>query len=396
MKLAHLADLHLGFRQFDRQTPRGGNQREVDVAEAFRRAVDDLLGERPDLIVIAGDVFHSVRPTNPAILFLFQQLQRVRTELPDTPVVVVAGNHDTPRSAETGAILRLYETLGIELALEVPRRLVFPKLDCAVLAVPHQAIAQEDRPALRPERGATHNILVVHATVPELGGVETGAVEYGGATLSREELGLAQWDYVALGDYNVAHAIAPNAWYSGSLDYLPPSPWVQLREEAKSKRPGKGYLLVHLPGPRVEFRPIEPPRRFIELPAIHGEGLTAKDIDHLITERVTKSKPPIDDAVVRLTVWDVSRGTARDLDHETIRGYKARALNFQLDIRRPAPPEREVGMATPGGRRLTLPETVKDFLSRRPLDADLDREAFVQAGVEYVERAGVRDREEAD
>ena len=34
MKLAHLADLHLGFRQYDRQTARGGNQREADVAEA--------------------------------------------------------------------------------------------------------------------------------------------------------------------------------------------------------------------------------------------------------------------------------------------------------------------------------------------------------------------------
>ncbi|PYO64610.1 MAG: DNA repair exonuclease, partial [Gemmatimonadetes bacterium] len=77
MKLAHLADLHLGFRQYDRQTPRGGNQREADVAEAFRRAVDDLLAQRPDLILLGGDVFHSVRPTNPAILFLFQQLHRL-------------------------------------------------------------------------------------------------------------------------------------------------------------------------------------------------------------------------------------------------------------------------------------------------------------------------------
>ncbi len=55
MKLAHLADLHLGFRQFDRQTPKGANQREVDVAEVFKRAVDDLLEQKPELIVIAGD-----------------------------------------------------------------------------------------------------------------------------------------------------------------------------------------------------------------------------------------------------------------------------------------------------------------------------------------------------
>jgi len=107
MKLAHLADLHLGFRQFDRLTARGTNQREADVADAFRRAVDDLLEQQPDLILIAGDVFHSVRPANAAILFLFQQLQRVRTGLPDAPVVMIAGNHDTPRSIETSTILRL-------------------------------------------------------------------------------------------------------------------------------------------------------------------------------------------------------------------------------------------------------------------------------------------------
>ena len=54
LKIAHLADLHLGFRQFDRQTPKGGNQREADVALAFSRAVDDLLEQRPHLVVIAG------------------------------------------------------------------------------------------------------------------------------------------------------------------------------------------------------------------------------------------------------------------------------------------------------------------------------------------------------
>ena len=61
---------------------------------------------------------------------------------------MVAGDHDTPRTSETGSILKLYEAVGAEVVIDVPRRLVFPKLDCAVLAVPHQAL-DERRAALR-------------------------------------------------------------------------------------------------------------------------------------------------------------------------------------------------------------------------------------------------------
>lgn len=389
MKLAHLADLHLGFRQFDRQTPRGGNQRETDVAEAFRRAVDDLLEQRPDLIVLAGDIFHSVRPTNPAILFFFQQMQRLRTGLPDSPVVVVAGDHDTPRSLETGTILRLYEALGVEIAVDKPRRIVFPKLDCAVLAVPHQALAQAERPALRPEAGAALNVLVTHGEWPGLG-EERGTKDYGGALLGRDEIAPAQWDYVALGHYHVAHQVEPNVWYAGSLDYLSPNPWGQLQDERERGRAGKGYLMVHLPGARVEPRPIAPPRRFMELPPIEGAGRTAKELDDEIARVIGVAKPSIDDQVVRLVIWNVTRATARDLDHAALRGYKARALNFQLDVRRPEE-HRVPGLGSPQ-RRQPLPDTVREFLGRRPLDAELDRPTFVRLGVEYVEAAGGEER----
>ncbi len=109
MKLAHLADLHLGFRQYHRQTPTGLNQREADVAGAFERAVDTVLAERPAVVVIAGDAFHSVRPTNTAILVAYQQLRRIREALPEAPIILISGNHDSPRSVETGSILRLFE-----------------------------------------------------------------------------------------------------------------------------------------------------------------------------------------------------------------------------------------------------------------------------------------------
>lgn len=394
MKLAHLSDLHLGFRQYERLTARGSNQREADVAEAFRRAVDDILEQKPDCIVIAGDVFNAVRPTNAAILFLFLQLQRIRTTLPDSAVVMVAGNHDTPRSVETGSILRLYETLGVHIVLDVPRRIPIPGHDAAVLAVPHQAIAQVERPALRPEPGVAHNILVVHAEVDGIFAFEKGAGEYGSGVVTRAELGASHWDYVALGAYHVARELESNMWYSGSLDYVSHNPWGELIDEKKHKRSGKGYLLVDLPGAKVTFRSIEPPRRFVDLPPIDAPDKTAAELDAEIAAAIKKVKPSVDDQVIRLVVRDISRGIAKDLNHEAIRAVKARALNFHLDLRRPVPAERAAGMAAPGGKPLTLPETVKDFLSRRPLDADLDREEFVRTGVEYVEKAGAGTREE--
>jgi len=396
MKLAHLADLHLGFRQFDRQTSKGANQREVDIAEAFRRAVDDILEQKPDLIVIAGDLFHSVRPTNAAILYCFRQLHRVRTGLPNSPIVVIAGEHDTPRSTETGSILRLYEALGVEIAVEDARRIVLPKLDCAVLAVPQQALAKADRPALRPEPGGpTLNVLVTHGVYGGLG-EERGTMEYGGAELTRELLAPEKWDYIALGHYHTAQSVATNAWYAGSLEYLPPNPWGQLQDEAaqraatkgKKERKGKGYLLVELPGARVTFRPIEPARRHIDLPFIQGAGLNAKELDAAIAERLNTAN--IDDQIVRLVVWDVERATVRDLDHAAIRAFKARALNFQLDLRRPQAQRVPAAGAGPGGggvRRQTLTETLREFLGRRPLDAELNRETFVKLGVDYLEAA---------
>jgi len=382
MKLAHLADLHLGFRQFERATPRGGNQREADVAEAFRRAVDDVIVQRPELIVFAGDVFHSVRPTNAAILFLFRELQRLRAALPDSPVVLIAGNHDTPRSSETGTILRLYEALGVDVVMDEARRLSFPKLDCSVLAVPHQALAQAERPALRPQPGVTFNVLVLHGLLPGLG-EQRGTMEYGGALVTPEEISAAQWNYVALGHWHVAHQVAPNAWYAGSLEYVPPNPWGQLQDEAEHGRPGKGWLLVDVRGAKAEFRRVALGRQHVELPPIEAKGLTPGELDERIAAAVAAAKPPIDDQVVRQLAFDVSRATARDLDHAAIRLYKARALHFQLDLRRPDVQRVQVSGAP--GRRQTIPDTVRGFLERRPLDADLDRAEFVRLGVDYVE-----------
>src|SRR5690606_18732770 len=91
----------------------------------------------PDVILVGGDVFHTVRPTNTSILHAFHQFSRLVQALPDTEIVIVAGNHDMPRSTETICILRLFAApLGIHVADREARRLRFDDLDLSVLAVP--------------------------------------------------------------------------------------------------------------------------------------------------------------------------------------------------------------------------------------------------------------------
>src|SRR6185437_5022133 len=162
VKLAHIADPHLGARQYHRTTPTGINQREADVAQAFRAAIDGVIAARPEIVVVAGDLFHTVRPTNAAIVFAFRQFQRLREALPESPIVLIAGNHDTPRSSETGSILRLFTELGVTVATDEPRRVVYPALDLSVLAVPHQALVGGTRPALRPDGTEAYRVLVLH------------------------------------------------------------------------------------------------------------------------------------------------------------------------------------------------------------------------------------------
>ena len=383
MKLAHLADPHLGIRQYHRLTSGGINQREADVAQAFRAAIDGVIADRPDVIVIAGDLFHSVRPTNHAIVFGFRQLQRLRDALPHAPIVLIAGNHDTPRTVESGSILRLFEELGVDVAIEEPRRLVYPHLDLNIFAVPRQAIMSPDAPTLTPEGGQKYQVLVAHFEVEGEYPLGHIASEYGSPAVTRRDLHLKEWTYVALGHYHTQHQVATNAWYSGALDYIGPNIWGEAADESDHGSHGKGWLLADLDAGKVERKPLPAARSVLDLETIRAEGLSAKAVDAVIAERVGSIRGGIADQIVRLRVFDISRHVARELNHAAIRSWKAEALHFRLDLRHPET-HRLIGVGSPG-RRQTLPELVASYLERRPLPVELDRKAFVRLGQELMD-----------
>ena len=291
MRLVHLSDIHLGFRQYQRQTPAGINQREADVATSLRRVVDVVIELRPDLVLIAGDVFHTVRPTNP-----------------DTTVVMVAGNHDTPRTAETGCILRLFSPLGITVVEGEAKRITFHERDLSILAVPDMA---QGRPRLEPDSTAKYNVLLLHGEIEGVLPKYGRELDRSPMEITLEELGAQRWDYVALGHYHVYRPVAENAFYSGSLDYTSTNPWGELIEERESGIGGKGIIEHNLANKTHKFHAILPERRWVDLAPLSGAGLSPASLDEAIREALDNCEGGIDEEIVRLVVRDVPRHILR-------------------------------------------------------------------------------------
>lgn len=91
--IAHLSDLHLGYSSGRKRiSEEGYNVRENDGYVAFNRAIDQIIEEKVDMVLIAGDFFHSPRPKNHTMLIAQESLRRL-TEV-DIKVYILAGNHD--------------------------------------------------------------------------------------------------------------------------------------------------------------------------------------------------------------------------------------------------------------------------------------------------------------
>jgi DNA repair protein SbcD/Mre11 len=382
VKIVHLSDLHLGLRQYQRQTQNGINQREADVANAFRKAVDRIIEIKPDVVLIGGDIFHAVRPGNTAILHAYWQFAKLTQSLPDAIVVMIEGNHDKPRTAEAGNIIRLFSALGITVVDTQAKRLSFRDGELSILAVPALA---KPKPQYDPDPSAKYNVLLIH-------GLAEGVVKRYGTLGERadgdftmDELHPEKWSYVALGHYHVHQRMAETAWYSGSIEFSSTNIWGEIDDQIEKGVPGKGFVVHDLVTGKHRFEQIPLARRVVDLPALQGAGLTASELSDAICSRVDACEGGIDDLVVRLVVWDVPRHILRDLDHRKIREYKRRALHFLLDARRPQPVRIDASGAP--GRRASLTDTVRLMLEKRDITPGIDRKSLVDLGLHYLNEA---------
>src|SRR5581483_1471528 len=101
--------------------------------------------------------------------------------------------------------------------------------------------------------------------------------------------------------------------------------WGELYEERVAGLSGKGFIERDLDTGDHRFHSLPPGRPLIDLPPVNARSLNPTDLDERIRAAVEQCQGGIDDKSVRLTVRDVPRHIARELDHKAIREYKRRA-----------------------------------------------------------------------
>ena len=105
MRVLHTADWHLG-RIFH------GVHLTEDQAYVLDKLIEIVQDARPDVVIVAGDVYDRAVPPQDAVSLLDDVLSRLVAKV-GVPVVLIAGNHDSPERLSFGARLLANSNLHV-------------------------------------------------------------------------------------------------------------------------------------------------------------------------------------------------------------------------------------------------------------------------------------------
>lgn len=345
MKILHTADWHLGHLLY-------GCNRLAEQRDACRRLIDVAKAERPDAVIIAGDIYDVGAPSADAEKLFVETILELTNAVPGVTVAAIAGNHDSARRQDAQS--PLWERAGVHVVGSIVSNTLYDT-ECAensenteisdidtepddilrgkyifdvpgrgyIIAVPY-ANRYVDLESLCTRLTAIVSrlnvndlpaVMVGHATVDELIAANRDDVEasYGGevsevhrddgevhpviGTIEGRSLGVwgNGFDYLALGHIHGRYVYYDDtthatAAYSGSL--LPTS-----FDQAYAPH---GVYIVDVPGRKygpvtMEFREIKPLRPMVTIPSF-GTCTWDRAIDAL------KEYEPSEMSYVRLNI----------------------------------------------------------------------------------------------
>jgi DNA repair exonuclease SbcCD nuclease subunit len=219
LKILHTADVHLDLDGFG-WDPHTRRCRDI-IHRAFSTVIDLAIQEAVDLLVIAGDLFDSNRPSGETVDFAIQEMRRA-----GRPLVMIPGNHDCLTTAS------IYHKVNLPAACPNLLLITHPKGESHRLAEHHLVLwgrgMVEHEPAYQPLAGmprrqgdAWHMALGHGFFVPDDVPPQRSSPIYAA------EIRQSAWDYIALGH---CHAFADvsqgsvTAYYAGAPGFYPGVP----------------------------------------------------------------------------------------------------------------------------------------------------------------------------
>ena len=250
MKFAHLADTHLGYRQF------GLIEREKDFYEVFEKVIDKIIEEKVDFVIHSGDLFETARPSPIALLTFQKGLLKLKGA--GIPMYAIAGNHDIVMRNDSIPPQVIFKKLGLKVIS--PINTTYMHGDIFIAGLPFYPSSQvknlKSKLADLSKKAAKHekSILVLHQ----------GIDKYFGQNYELEIGDLPDnFNYYALGHI---HNYINDNFGNGKLVYPGSSEIWKTNELKDYKENGKGFVIVDFDGPKplVKRVKVDISRTFIE------------------------------------------------------------------------------------------------------------------------------------
>ena len=326
MRILHFADVHIGVENYGRTDPETGlSTRLGDFLDTYDEVVSYALENRVDLALFCGDAYKNRDPSQTHQREFAKRVARLSDA--GIPVFLLVGNHDMPHVIGRATSLEIFQTLdvaNVHIGDSLRTyRIETPAGPVQIVAVPWVRrgafLAREEMRGLNPdqlnvaiqERLAQiirSNAESLDETVPavlaghvSVGDANTGSEQYmmlgRDHVLLKSDVGLPQFDYVALGHIHKHQILGyqPHIVYSGSLQ----------RIDFGEEEDEKGFCVIDLdpgspPGSRLTDFLVHPvnARSFLTIQVTIQPG----DVDPTATVIQAISGYHIEGAVVRLHI----------------------------------------------------------------------------------------------
>lgn len=201
MRFFHIADVHLGMEP-DLGCPWSGRRKE-EIWESFRKLVETARREKPELLLVAGDLFH-----RQPLLKELKEVNDLFASIPDTQVVLMAGNHDYLKKGSYYLSASWAENVT-GLFGQNCERADFPKLSLSVYGCSYynREVTENLYRAVHPSGAMRYHILLAH------GGDEKHS------PWKKDEMAALGFDYIACGHIHRPEILVPDRMaYAGALE----------------------------------------------------------------------------------------------------------------------------------------------------------------------------------